>query len=164
MHFQHACNWYPTRGRDKMLESRAATKRGQDRNVMKFIKNKIKILIWAGTHPCNNQNWRITIQIQAWDSSDHQVEYELGEYACSTEGCGKAYILGCIIKHNLQELGSGSSCYAALVRPNLECCSSGLPSTGEHQCPRVRPEEASKMAGSWMKLWGEAERSGPTQS
>lgn len=97
---------------------------------MKFIKNKIKIF---------NLRWNKSMQQSELEencpetglrSSDHQVEYELGECSCSTEGCRQAYILGCIIEHNQQVLGSGSSCYMAFVRPYLECCSSGLPSAG----------------------------------
>lgn len=46
---QHVLSAGMQQGRDKMLESRAATQKDLDRNAMKFIKNKIKIfnLRWS---------------------------------------------------------------------------------------------------------------------
>lgn len=164
MCFQQACNWYQTKGRDKMLESRAATQRVLTRLPWNSLRTRSRFLFWDDASLRNNPNWRITVQREAGNASDHQAEYDLGKCSCSTEGqCHSGMYYQ---EHSQQVLGSGSSRYMALVRPYRECCCSGHPSTGEegHQRPRVRPEEASKMAGSWMQLWGEAVRSGPAQS
>lgn len=94
-------------------------------------------LIWDETYPCNNPNWRITVQRQAWDPSDHQVEYELGECSCSTEGYERAYILWCVIDHNQQVFRSGSSCYMA--GQIWSAIVLGSPGQEGHDCPRERP-------------------------